>query len=118
MMTAFLLQRDSGARAARNLTFSRRLLSSAILIQAVNVNTREGNGHGQPDLFPSTHWSVVLAAGRSEAEPEIAGAALAELCQIYWVPLYRAFSLTCSNTKFTLARTGRKADSAHFSSPP
>ena len=87
-MTAFLLQRDSGARAARNLTFSRRLLSSAIMIQAVNVNTREGNGHGQPDLFPSTHWSVVLAAGRSEAEPEIAGAALAELCQIYWAPLY------------------------------
>jgi RNA polymerase sigma factor (sigma-70 family) len=52
------------------------------------MNTREGNGHAQPDLFPSTHWSVVLAAGRSEAEPEIAGAALAELCQIYWAPLY------------------------------
>lgn len=88
MMIAFPLQRDSGARAARNLTFSRPLLSSAILIQAVNVNTREGNGHGQPDLFPSTHWSVVLAAGRSEAEPEIGRAALAELCQIYWAPLY------------------------------
>jgi RNA polymerase sigma-70 factor (ECF subfamily) len=64
------------------------LLSSAILIKTGKVNTREGNGHGQPDLFPSTHWSVVLAAGRSEGEPEIAGAALAELCQIYWVPLY------------------------------
>ena len=38
-------------------------------------------------MFPSTHWSVVLAAGRSEAEPE-AGAALAELCQVYWAPLY------------------------------
>jgi RNA polymerase sigma-70 factor (ECF subfamily) len=88
MMTAFPLQKDSGARAARNFAFSRRLLSSAILIQADNVNTREGNGHDQPDLFPSTHWSVVLAAGRSEAEPEIAGAALAELCQIYWAPLY------------------------------
>jgi RNA polymerase sigma factor (sigma-70 family) len=52
------------------------------------VNIREGNGHGQSDLFPSTHWSVVLAAGRSEAEPEIAGGALAQLCQIYWAPLY------------------------------
>jgi RNA polymerase sigma factor (sigma-70 family) len=30
----------------------------------------------------------VLAAGRSEAEPEMAGAALAELCQVYWAPLY------------------------------
>jgi RNA polymerase sigma factor (sigma-70 family) len=52
------------------------------------VNIREGNGHGQSDLFPSTHWSVVLAAGSSEAEPKIAGAALAQLCQIYWAPLY------------------------------
>src|SRR5207247_3908516 len=40
------------------------------------------------DLFPSTHWSVVLAAGETQAEPEIAQAALAELCQIYWAPLY------------------------------
>ena len=39
-------------------------------------------------MFPSTHWSVVLAAARSEAEPEMASAALAELCQVYWAPLY------------------------------
>jgi RNA polymerase sigma factor (sigma-70 family) len=61
---------------------------SAVLIQAVDVNTRMGNGRGQGDLFPSTHWSVVLAAGRSQAEPAIAQAALEELCQIYWAPLY------------------------------
>jgi len=30
----------------------------------------------------------VLAAGRSQAEPELARAALAELCQTYWAPLY------------------------------
>ena len=39
-------------------------------------------------MFPSTHWSVVLAAGRSQAEPRTAEAALAELCQVYWAPLY------------------------------
>jgi len=39
-------------------------------------------------VFPSTHWSVVLAAGRSQAEPQTAEAALAELCQVYWSPLY------------------------------
>jgi RNA polymerase sigma-70 factor (ECF subfamily) len=39
-------------------------------------------------LFPSTHWSAVLAAGRSHAEPQLAQAALAELCQTYWAPLY------------------------------
>jgi RNA polymerase sigma factor (sigma-70 family) len=52
------------------------------------VKTLAGNGHGQSDLFPPTHWSVVLAAGKSQADPEIARAALAQLCQIYWTPLY------------------------------
>jgi RNA polymerase sigma factor (sigma-70 family) len=52
------------------------------------VKTLAGNGHVRSDLFPSTHWSVVLAAGESQAEPEIAQAALTELCQTYWAPLY------------------------------
>ena len=56
--------------------------------EAVNLDTREANEQGRSDVFPSTHWSVVLAAGRSEAEPEMAGAALTELCQVYWAPLY------------------------------
>ncbi len=47
-----------------------------------------GTVHGQSDPFAPTHWSVVLAAGRSQAEPEVAQAALAELCQTYWAPLY------------------------------
>ncbi len=40
------------------------------------------------DLFESTHWSVIVAAGSREAEPEKARRALAELCQTYWTPLY------------------------------
>lgn len=44
--------------------------------------------HGQSDPFGGTHWSVVLAAGKSSADPEIARAALAQLCQTYWPPLY------------------------------
>jgi RNA polymerase sigma-70 factor (ECF subfamily) len=47
-----------------------------------------GDGQRRSDVFPSTHWSVVLAAGRSQAEPQTAEAALAELCQVYWAPLY------------------------------
>ena len=43
---------------------------------------------GQSDPFATTHWSVVLAAGESQANPEIAQTALAQLCQTYWVPLY------------------------------
>ena len=56
--------------------------------EAVNLNTHAANGQDRSELFPSTHWSVVFAAGESQAEPEMAGAALAELCQIYWAPLY------------------------------
>ena len=56
--------------------------------EAVNLDIRAANGEGRSDVFPSTHWSVVFAAGRSEVEPEMAGAALAELCQGYWAPLY------------------------------
>ena len=52
------------------------------------MKTLAGNVRRQSDLFPSTHWSVVLAAGRSQAEPQLAQAALAELCQTYWAPLY------------------------------
>ncbi len=36
--------------------------------------------------FRTTHWSVVLAAGRSTT-PD-AGAALEQLCRAYWYPLY------------------------------
>jgi RNA polymerase sigma factor (sigma-70 family) len=58
------------------------------LKEGANLDSRVGNGLGHSDVFPSTHWSVVLAAGQSQAEPEMAGAALAELCQAYWAPLY------------------------------
>ncbi|HWB58317.1 MAG TPA: sigma-70 family RNA polymerase sigma factor [Chthoniobacteraceae bacterium] len=41
--------------------------------------------NAQP-LFVTTRWSVVLRAGRSDTTR--AQAALAELCQAYWYPLY------------------------------
>src|SRR5258708_1681604 len=36
--------------------------------------------------FATTHWTVVLAAGRSDSVP--AREALSKLCQTYWYPLY------------------------------
>ena len=39
-----------------------------------------------PHWFATTHWSVVLAAGRSESEQQ--AAALQQLCHAYWYPLY------------------------------
>jgi RNA polymerase sigma-70 factor (ECF subfamily) len=52
------------------------------------VKPLAGTVHGQSDPFAPTHWSVIIAAGRSEADPELARAALAQLCQTYWAPLY------------------------------
>ena len=43
---------------------------------------------GLSDPFAPTHWSVIIAAGESQASPEIARRALAQLCQTYWAPLY------------------------------
>jgi RNA polymerase sigma-70 factor (ECF subfamily) len=41
---------------------------------------------GTPSQFHTTHWSLVLAAGR-ESSPD-SRRALAELCEAYWFPLY------------------------------
>jgi RNA polymerase sigma factor (sigma-70 family) len=38
------------------------------------------------DVFATTHWTVVIAAGRSGSRD--AEAALEELCRTYWYPLY------------------------------
>jgi RNA polymerase sigma factor (sigma-70 family) len=41
---------------------------------------------GREDIFATTHWTVVLAAGRAHT-PQ-ADHALEELCRTYWYPLY------------------------------
>ena len=87
-LIVFPLQGDSGAGAAENFNFFAACFSSAILIQTPTVKALAETGCRQKDFFPLTHWSAIIAAGRSQAEPEIAQAALAELCQTYWSPLY------------------------------
>src|SRR5258707_9848271 len=85
--SCFSLQTDSGARVARNLNFSRDLLFfPVVLLQSKDVKALAGSTCGQGDLFSPTHWSVVLAAGKSEAEPEGAPTAPAELFQKYLAP--------------------------------
>jgi RNA polymerase sigma factor (sigma-70 family) len=39
-----------------------------------------------PDVFATTHWSVVLTAARSDSTR--AAAALEHLCRSYWYPIY------------------------------
>src|SRR5258707_15715849 len=44
------------------------------------------SGPESPRAFATTHWSVVLAAGKDESPP--ARNALEKLCQVYWYPIY------------------------------
>ena len=70
--SCFSLQTDSGARAARNLNFSRDLLFFlSSCYNSKDVKALAGNTCGQGDLFSSTHWSVVLAAGEGEANRKL-----------------------------------------------
>lgn len=46
---------------------------------------RDGQGDAGP-VFATTRWSLVLNAGREDSP--VADQALAELCQLYWYPLY------------------------------
>jgi RNA polymerase sigma-70 factor (ECF subfamily) len=48
------------------------------------------------DIFATTHWTVVLAAGRQHSPQS--DAALEELCRTYWFPLY-AYVRRRSHTK-------------------
>ncbi|MBN2579006.1 MAG: sigma-70 family RNA polymerase sigma factor [Pirellulales bacterium] len=49
-------------------------------------NTNAGHNSSQSD-FAATRWTLILSAARGTQTP-IAATALAELCRIYWYPLY------------------------------
>jgi RNA polymerase sigma factor (sigma-70 family) len=50
------------------------------------------HGGGEPRVFATTRWSIVLSAGGSGSEERKARDALAELCRTYWRPI---FSFVC-----------------------
>ena len=53
------------------------------------MDRREPGRASEPDsprAFATTHWSVVLAAGKDESAP--ARSALETLCRAYWYPIY------------------------------
>ena len=41
----------------------------------------------RPSLFPETQWSLIVAAQQSGQTPQVS-AALNQLCQMYWYPIY------------------------------
>ena len=50
------------------------------------MNTSVATSKGRSPIFATTHWSVVLKAGRNDTTR--ARDALSRLCQTYWFPLY------------------------------
>jgi RNA polymerase sigma-70 factor (ECF subfamily) len=51
-----------------------------------DLSTTQPNDPQPTDWVPTTHWSVVLAAGQGTS-PQ-AAVALEQLCRLYWYPLY------------------------------
>lgn len=55
-----------------------------------NLTTSANSGSAAgaaPGWFATTHWSLVVSAGRS-SDPDKARAAIQSLCESYWQPLY------------------------------
>ncbi len=50
------------------------------------MNASDSATGGSPDVFVTTHWSVVLAAGATDQERSLG--ALQKLCETYWSPVY------------------------------
>ena len=46
------------------------------------------DGAGEPRVFVTTRWSLILSAAKSESGEQTARDALAELCRIYWRPIF------------------------------
>ena len=53
----------------------------------MNLNAL-ASGEGRPDRFKTTRWSIVLSCAGSGGDEQKARAALAELCKIYWRPVF------------------------------
>src|SRR4051794_35571434 len=60
-------------------------MSTSEITEGTSAKPMWGEVVRQP-VFATTHWSVILKAGRSDA-PE-AQDSLEKLCQTYWHPLY------------------------------
>jgi RNA polymerase sigma-70 factor (ECF subfamily) len=56
------------------------------------MNAPGVNNAEQPRVFATTRWSLILSGANSTADEAAARGALAELCRIYWRPV---FSFVC-----------------------
>ena len=82
-----MLNTSGEAAAARPLVRYSRVVRRIESRYAAGVKAVPGTLQEGGAAFQSTHWTLVLLAARSQSE-EAARAALADLCQTYWPPLY------------------------------
>src|SRR5262245_942446 len=78
------------ARDSKNQPMERRLAlgpeAPAIVTPTENASSALAAAESGGGQFALTHWSVVLAAGRSDSTH--ARSALEKLCRTYWQPIY------------------------------
>ena len=84
---------ESFERAARPTARRHRpftlALKERITTQCPIVNPQVcDEGSGEPRQFVTTRWSLILSAAHSEDGQQEARDALAELCRIYWRPIF------------------------------
>ncbi len=80
VFTPYSASRPPGNKAAT--------VSEPVVLFVPSANPDSGAVHVKagPGVFVTTHWSVVLSAGKRDS-PE-AATALEQLCRVYWYPLY------------------------------
>src|SRR5260221_13938200 len=86
-----LPRREKAGRPARfaemppSWTCASQIINPVFLTEMRNYAAAQVSG-GSQSVFTPTHWSVVLAAGRTSS-PD-AAKALESLCREYWYPIY------------------------------
>lgn len=78
------MQVSRGTKRSKSFARLDRLEYRLLMLVRVPRSTDKSPTSG-PEWLPTTHWSVVLAAGGSESS---AAEALDALCRRYWPPLY------------------------------
>ena len=62
--------------------------ATAIRPQTAFLNSAANEKTSTPGAFVTTRWSIILSGANSEGEERQTQFALAELCRIYWRPVF------------------------------
>ena len=66
--------------------------ATAVRPQTAFLNSAANEKTSAPSAFATTRWSIILSGANSEGEERQTQSALAELCRIYWRPIFSFIS--------------------------